>query len=260
MLYHWPAALCHASVLRLHGLTPPTGISAEVIHVAVDATRRPRARDGIRAHRVVRLDERLQPSRTPPRVRLEDAVLDVASDMRGEASAVAILADACQSRRTTATRLLARLRARTRLPRRSFLLSVLSDVATGVFSVLEHRYLVRVERRHGLPTGRRQRRVCTGRSSEYRDVDYEDFGVVVELDGRLGHEFQTDRWDDLDRDIASVEKGDVTVRAGWRQVLEPCRLAGSVGRVLVARGWTGHLVPCGPDCRAVVVRGPLPAA
>ena len=260
LLYHWPAALCHVSALRVHGLAPPGATSDEVVHVAVEAARRPRARDGIRAHRVVRLHERVQPSRTPPRVRLEDAVLDVASDMRDEASAVAVLADACQSRRTTATRLFARLQARTRLPRRSFLLGVLSDVATGAFSVLEHRYLVRVERRHGLPTGRRQRRVRTGRSSEYRDVDYEDFGVVVELDGRLGHEFQTDRWDDLDRDIASVEKGDVTVRAGWRQVLEPCRLAGSVGRVLVARGWTGHLVPCGPDCRAVVVRGPLPAA
>ena len=43
-----------------------------------------------------------------------------------------------------------------------------------------------------------------GRTSAYRDVDVPALSAVVELDGRLGHEETVDRWDDLDRDIASV--------------------------------------------------------
>ena len=258
VLYHWPAALCHVSALRLHGLGPASAPD-EAIHVAVDATRRPRPRAGIRAHRVTRLDELLQPSRMPPRVRLEDAVLDVASAARDEAAAVAVLADACQSRRTTAGRLWRRLGARPKLPRRKFLSALLVDVASGAYSVLEHRYLTRVERPHGLPSGRRQRVVRTSRGAAYRDIEYEGLGVVVELDGRLGHELQADRWDDLDRDISSAVEGDVTLRAGWRQVLQPCRLAGAVGRLLVARGWAGAPVPCGPTCTLKRVPGPLPA-
>jgi hypothetical protein len=82
----------------------------------------------------------------------------------------------------------------------------------------------------------------------YRDVDYRRHGVVVELDGRLGHEDQVDRWADMDRDIDAVVSGDVTLRAGWRQVLSPCRLGVAVGRLLVARGWRGRPVPCGPGC------------
>ena len=258
VLYHWPAALCHVSALRLHGLGPASA-SDETIHVAVDATRRPRPRAGIRTHRVRRLGAMLQPSRRPPRVRLEDAVLDVASEARDEAAAVAVLADACQSRRTTAGRLWRRLSARPRLPRRKFLSALLVDVASGAYSVLEHRYLTRVERPHGLPIGRRQRVVRTGRGAAYRDVEYEGLGVVVELDGRLGHELQADRWDDLDRDISSAVNGDVTLRAGWRQVLQPCRMAGVVARLLIARGWAGAPVPCGPTCTLKPVRGPLPA-
>lgn len=259
VLYHWPAALCHVSALRLHGLGSLADSPDEPIHVAVDATRRPRPRAGIRAHRVARLHERLQPSRTPPRVRLEEAVLDVAADTDDDATAVAVLADACQSRRTTAERLRRTLAARPKLRRRRFLLLLLTDVATGTYSVLEHRYLTRVERPHGLPTGRRQRVSRTGRRAAYRDVEYEGLGLVVELDGRLGHELQADRWDDLDRDISSVVGGDVTIRAGWRQALQPCRLAVAVARLLIARGWAGAPRPCGPGCPVSQVRGRLPA-
>lgn len=157
VLYHWPVALCHVSALRVHGLGRVADSPDEPIHVAVDATRRPRPRAGIRAYRVARLHERLQPSRTPPRVRLEEAVLDVAADTDDEATAVAVLADACQYRRTTAGRLRRTLATRPKLRRRRFLLPLLTDVETGTYSVLEHRYLTRVERPHGLPTGRRQR-------------------------------------------------------------------------------------------------------
>jgi hypothetical protein len=266
VLLCWPAALSHDSALRAHRpdarRDPGTGAADGPIHVAIDVRRRQAEREGIRLHRVTGLDGRVQRNRTPPRVRFEEAVLQVASDASDEATAVAVIADACQSHRTTPERLVSALRGRPRLPRRRFLMALLEDVATGAYSVLEHRYLARVERPHGLPTGRRQRRVRHGRAPAYRDVDYRGFGVVVELDGRLGHEQQADRWDDLDRDIDSVVAGDVTVRVGWRQVLSPCRLAAVVGRLLAARGWSGALRACGPGCSvapARPVRGTSPA-
>ncbi len=118
----------------------------------------------------------------------------------------------------------------------------------GAYSALERRYLTRVERPHGLPVARRQRRVRPGRSIGYRDVDYLGLRTVVELDGRLGHERANDRWADLDRDVDSAVAGDLTLRAGWKQVLDPCRLAAAVTRVLVARGWTGRPTGCRPGC------------
>jgi hypothetical protein len=254
VLYYWPAALSHDSALALPQggpAQPPT----DPIHVAIDARRRQRRRPGIHVHRMTQLQQNIQPNRLPPRIAFDVAVLQVASEAVDESAAVAVLADACQSRRTTAHRLAERLGDLPRLPRRRLMGGLLADVASGVFSVLEHRYLVQVERRHGLPRGLRQHRVKQSRGAAYRDVEYRGYGTVVELDGRLGHEFSADRWDDLDRDIDSALAGDTTVRVGWRQVLDPCRLAGLIARLLAARGWAGDLRACGPACTAARVRG-----
>jgi hypothetical protein len=175
-----------------------------------------------------------------------------------DAAAVAVLGDACQLRRTTPQRLADALLDLSRLPRRRLLTEVLDDVAAGACSALERRYLLRVERPHGLPTAQRQRRVREGRSSAYRDVEYLGTGLVVELDGRLGHERPADRWADLDRDVATALRGGLTVRLGWQQSLQPCRTAAAVSLLLAARGWTGRPVLCSPDC-CVRVRGDLSA-
>lgn len=257
VLYYWPSALHGESALHAHHGTGLDVVDDRTIHIAIDERRRQRRRDGVRLHRVSRLKERVQPSRDPARVTLEHAVIDVASAAHDEAAAVAELADAVQSRRTTPARLTETVRGRRRTPRRRFLLELLADVATGAYSALEHRYLTRVERPHGLPTGARQRRVRIGRTPAYRDVEYRRYGVVVELDGRLGHEQQADRWSDMDRDIDAVVSGDVTLRAGWRQALAPCRLAVAVGRLLMARGWSARPTACGPSC-AVIGAFPAP--
>ncbi len=251
VLYYWPCALYGASAIQVHHGTGLDVVDDRTIHVAIDERRRQRRRVGVRVHRVSRLSERVQSSRTPARVSLEHAVVDVASAAPDDAAAVAVLADACQSRRTTPERLATALRGRRRTPRRRFLLALLVDVAAGAYSALEHQYLTRVERPHGLPSGKRQRRVRIGRTPAYRDVDYRRHGVVVELDGRLGHEEQMDRWDDIDRDIDTVVSGDVTLRAGWRQALAPCRLAVAVGRLLVARGWSARPTACGAGCAVI---------
>lgn len=261
VLYYWPAALTDESALRIQGLrdTGQRGAHDERIHVAVSRDRRVRELDGVHLHHVSRLPTLLQPNRLPARVRLEHALLGVAARARRESDAIAVLADACQTRRTTPGRLVQALDDRPTLRRRRFLLAVLQDVSEGVYSVLEHRYLTRVERPHGLPTAKRQRVVRAGRTVGYRDVEYLGLRTVVELDGRLGHEWARDRWADLDRDVHSAVEGDLTVRVGWPHVEDPCRTAIAVARILRARGWTGRSQPCSDSCPVRVGCGGSPA-
>lgn len=259
LLRYWPAALAGASALHAFGLRFHAG--GEGIEVAVEAHRRVDRVTGIRVHRLKDFSSLALLHLSPPRLPLEHAVLTVASRARTEDGAVAVISDACQTRRTTVEMLRETVVAMPRLPRRAFLLPILEDVATGAYSVLERRYLTHVERPHGLPTARRQRWVRPVRKAGYRDVDYLGLRTVVELDGRLGHEWTADRWTDLDRDIDSVVAGDLTLRAGWRQVLEPCRLATGVARVLIARGWEGRPRGCSARCQVADIGGfPAPGA
>ena len=247
VLLHWPAALAGGSALRAHGLSRGRGGSS-TIEIAVALDRHPVDPAGVRSIRLTKFEDAAQLNLSPPRVRVEHAALTVAAKAGTDDEAVAVLADACQLRRTTPDRLASALRGRPRLRRRRLLLEILDDVSSGAYSALERRYFVRVERPHGLPTGSRQRKVRVGRTTAYRDVDYLGLHTLVELDGRLGHELANDRWDDLERDIDSAVAGDLTVRAGWRQVLNPCRLAAAVAKLLMARAWTGAPRPCGPGC------------
>ncbi len=259
VLYCWPAVLTGSSALRAFGVRTGRQDDDAPIQVAVDARRFVTPCAGVTVTRLRNFSEVALTHLGPPRVRLEHALLTVASGAADDAAAVGVLADSCQSRRTTAPRLLQALRGRSRLPRRGLLLEILDDVATGAFSVLERRYLRDVERRHGLPRGTRQRRIRRGNKSAYRDVEYRAFRTVVELDGRLCHEASADHWADLDRDIESAEQGDLTIRAEIKQVLDPCRLAAGIARILIARGWTGRPRPCRPGCPVGKLCASLPA-
>lgn len=199
------------------------------------AIRRPHAPDGVRLVRLRRFDEVTQLRLSPPRVRIEAALLRVASRSPTDDGIVAVLGDACQGGRTTVRRLGAEL---------ATIEAVLADVAAGTCSALERRYLRDVERAHGLPRAGRQ----STTAATVRDVEYKAWRTLVELDGRLGHEWTSDRWDDLDRDVDAAVDGHLTVRIGWRQVLQPCRLAERMARILVARGWPGRARSCGPCC------------
>ena len=75
---------------------------------------------------------------------------------------------------------------------------------------------------------------------------------MVELDGFMFHNSPSSRDADLERDLDAAVAGKGTVRLGWGQVFgRPCRTAGKIGRLLAARGWTGTIQRCGPDCEAV---------
>lgn len=251
VLYCAPAALTGRQALKKYGVRLGRDADREeppgIVDVAVARHRRVESRPGIRTVRLARFDKDVLTNLSPPRVRLEQIVLDLAATSE-EAGAVAVLCAAVQCRRTTPDRLLDALELRPRFRHRALLRKILADVASGAYSVLEREYLLRVERDHGLPSGERQRHVRVGRSNTYRDVEYVGLHTVIELDGRLGHELALDRWDDLERDVDALSAGAITARLCWAQVLEPCRVAAAVSRILVARGWGGVAKPCSPGC------------
>ena len=158
------------------------------------------------------------------------------------------LADVCQTRRTTAARIGEVLGMRGRVPGKALMLDLLDDLATGACSVLEREYL-RIESLHGLPEGKRQKPSTSAGKSAYRDVDYEEFGVLVELNGRAFHDDALS-WDlDALRDLDTLVDSDrPTVRLTYGLVFgSPCQTMAKVGVLLRRRGWTGTIRRC-PDC------------
>lgn len=248
VLSAWPAALAHESALRAVEGPGRRDRDEDTIHVLVDHVRTVVAPPGVRVHRSRRASSRILWNTGPPRVRYEDAALDVALDAPDDLAALAVLAAALQGRRTTARRLLDSLGTRRRVSRRDWFAAVLRDLAEGTCSVLEHEYLVRVERPHHLPSGRRQRRAMSTVGIVHRDVAYNE-PLVVELDGRLFHNSAGQRDRDFERDLDAAADALETIRLSWGQVhARGCATAAKLALVLQRRGWTGSPVPCGPGC------------
>jgi hypothetical protein len=247
-LWAWPAALAHQSALRAVEGPGHRDRQEDTIHVVVDHRRTVVAPAGVRVHRRRDVTSRSLWNTCPPRLRYEDAALDVALDARDDLAALGVLAAALQGRRTTARRLQDTLRTRSRVSRRDWFVAVLRDLAEGSCSVLEHEYLVRVERPHGLPLGTRQRRARATVGVVYRDVEYA-VPLVVELDGRLFHNSAGQRDRDFERDLDAAVDALQTVRLSWGQVhARGCATAAKLALVLQGRGWTGSPVSCGPGC------------
>ena len=239
------AVASHRTAARLHGLVDH---DPDEIQVLIPATRRVARPSRVEVSTCADVASRTAPSGWPSRTTVEDTVLDLAA--AGDAdNAIAWLSKGCQRRRTTTARLAEALGRRTRHRWRELLVDALSDVADGVESVLEYRYVRRVERPHGLPEARRQRIVVSGGRRRRTDNDYEPFGLIVELDGRLGHE-GAGVFRDRARDNITAASGKVSLRFGWADVdAKACEVAQDVALVLWSRGWRGRLRQCGVGCR-----------
>jgi hypothetical protein len=184
---------------------------------------------------------------SPPRLGVEDAVLDLAN-ARAAAEVVGLVTTAVQRRMTTPDRLRSRLEQRSRHAHRALLIGMLADVAEGAESALELRYLRTVERPHGLPRGDRQN---SRRGLRFvRDVKYQGFGLLVELDGRDGHA-DVGRFRDMNRDNLHALLDELTLRYGWFDVSgRACAVAHQVYRALVRGGYTEPFRRCA-NCRTV---------
>ena len=106
--------------------------------------------------------------------------------------------------------------------------------------------------RQGKPQPERGREVCrpVGLPVTAQDVRYDDYGLIVELDGRAFHDSPRARDDDAARDLAELAvRDDATARVTYGLVFrDGCTTAARIASVLIRRGWTGTPHRC-PECR-----------
>jgi hypothetical protein len=239
------AALSHQTAAELDRLTDRP---SSRIHVTIPAARRITPITGVVLHARHDAGRARHPARLPPRLRIEETVFDLANQCEEICDAVAWISAALGRRLTTQERLSETMDSRARIRWRKELACLLSPDLAGIHSALEYRYVRHVEQPHGLPAGKRQARSMLGRRPAYRDVLYEDYGLTVELDGRLAHPGDT-RWQDIWRDNASAADGIITLRYGYRDlVAAPCLIASQVSGVLRTRGWQGAARACAARC------------
>jgi hypothetical protein len=183
----------------------------------------------------------------PPRTRVEETVLDLAESARTIDDVCGWVTRAFARDLTDEARMREAMRARRRLRWRADLHELIVAAAGGDHSVLEFRYHRDVEQAHGLPEPDRQV-PFSGRRAGRRDRVYQEYAVVVELDGRVAHAAE-DKWKDTTRDNAAAVDGKQSLRYGWSHVKwQPCETAVEVAKVLRLRGWTGLPRPCSPAC------------
>jgi hypothetical protein len=239
------ATLSHQTAAELSGLlaTPEP-----LIHVTVPSGTQVARIPGAVLHYSGRLAHARHPVLEPARTRIAETVLDMGQAAGTLDRALGWVFLACGSRRTTAGRIAAAMALRPRMRWRADLAMALDVARDGAHSLLEFRYMNRVERPHSLPVGTRQHPVRRGGRRQYQDVLYEAFGVVVELDGRAAHPDEF-RLRDTRRDNANIAEGQVTLRYTWADVTErACSAAGEVAGALMRRGWPGAPRRCGRTC------------
>ena len=241
------AMLSYETAAELQRLT---GRPAKTIHVTVpEAAPRLARSSGVSIHRSARAVEAVLGQSNPPRTKVEETVLDLTQAAANFDDVCGWITRAFARDLTDEDRLRAAMRQRPRLRWRADLHELIAAAASGDHSVLEYRYDRDVERAHGLPEPVRQAPFADpdGRRGR-RDRVYRAYGVVVELDGRLGHGPE-DQWRDKDRDNAAALDGHQSLRYGWTNVRwHPCATALQVARVLRVHGWDGWPRPCSPGC------------
>jgi len=242
------AVLSHQTAAERHGLIDGP---SSLITITVPAARHP-ARVKIPGIIIYRSDAILRtthPAMVPPCTRVEDTVLDLIQIAPTFEDAYEWVCRAVGRRRTTADRIRQAMDVRKKMRWRKELTLALGDAAEGALSLLEYRYVHRVERPHGLPAARRQARIRQRTGNRYLDNLYEEYGVCSELDGTAAHPAD-EQWRDKRRDNANAVQGIVTLRFGLADLgNRRCETAASVAAVLRLRGWTGTAHPCSrPGC------------
>lgn len=251
VLYGGPGArLSHetaAEVIRLADRESP------LVHVAIPASRRVRAPRGVAIHISSGGSSGWRFARgIPPHTFAEETVIDLVHAATNLDDVIGYVTGAFARDLTSEERLRQEAAARKRLRWRADLDEIILRAADGAHSVLEFRYDRDVEQAHGLPHARQQ--VAFTKSSGRRgrrDRCYEEYDLIIELDGRRYHPAERRHLDQA-RDNDAIATGGSTLRYGWDDVTRrPCATAAQVHAALAKRGYTGPLKPCSPTCGAL---------
>ena len=238
----WPlAVLSHGSSAYARGWTK---LAPSDIDVTVPYNRRVREQPGVRTHRSRSYLHIVEAETELPRTTAARTVVDLLRACTNETEASALVLEAIRRGLVSSGKLWSELQADRRHPWRATAVKSLDFAAGGLQSILEVRWL-EIETDHGLPHGRRQAKVIQGGRVQFQDVSYDDYGLVVELDGRLGHEEIEGRLRDMRRDNRNVIAGRATLRFGYFDLTQNgCDAARQVAAVLKRAGWNGTLGTC----------------
>ncbi len=239
------AAFRGRTAAHLWGLvqTPP-----DVVEVVVPQRRQVRVGGPVRVKRSMRWDDLVDDRAYPWRTTVVSTVLDVATD--GSAvDALSFVARAVQKELVSPAQLRQELTARGGHRYSRVLKPALVVVEEGAQSGAEVLYVRDVERAHGLPRSQAQAPSDAGRR-RWHDHEYAPYRLIVEVDGRLGHEQWSDRVRDGQRDRLLLGSDRTTTRVFWVDVaVTPCRTARDIAAILTSRGWTGRVRACRrPGC------------
>jgi len=223
-----------------------------LIHVTIATSRRVVPPMGVAIHRSANPGTAWRFARgVPPHTFAEETVIDLVHAATDLDDAIAYVTRAFARNLTSEERLRREAAARKKLRWRADLDEIIPRAAGGAHSVLEYRYDRDVEQAHGLPPASKQARFIKPDGSRgRRDRYYEEYGLVIELDGRQYHPDER-RGLDQARDNDATAAGGSTLRYGWADVTrKQCAAAAQVHAALIERGYTGPLKPCSPACGA----------
>ncbi len=186
----------------------------------------------------------------PPAVKLADTVIDLSEQLASRRAIGDLVTSACRSAHASPARIRTALSLRPTVINRAHLEGVLLEIEGGADSVLEIDGVQLVLRPHGLPEGEGQVRSSNRGAAIFHDRLIQEYALVLEFDGALGHDGYSDRIRDHRRDNAVAAAGGQTLRFDWSAVHDtPCETAAIIARVLRQRGWAGIALECGPRCR-----------
>lgn len=195
------------SALQAAGLH---GWSEDTVHISALHHHNVRRIDGVTVHKVIRRVEGERAGAGVPRTKPAVAAIRAGHWAVSDAQAATLMAMAVQQRLTTGQQLLDAVDVVKGRTRRAFILRIARDVADGAQALGELQFADACRRR-GLPTPSRQvLRRLPGRRA-YLDVYFDDYGLVVEIDG-AGHLWGLKSVDDNLRENAVVIGGDRVLR------------------------------------------------
>ena len=252
VLYAGPGALLsHETAAEVLGLTDRR---CPVIHVTIPARRRVKPPSGVAVHRSYFDYPQWRPQRgIPPHTFYGETIIDLVAAADNLDDVIAWVSRAIAGNLLGEAQLKAAATARPRFRWRDQIDEVIERVAGGSHFPLEFRYDRDVERAHGLPTsGKQVKFVKPDGSRGFRDRCYEEYGLIVELDGNEFHTTER-RGQDRERDNEAAATTGATLRYSWADIdAAPCDTAGQVYRALRKRGYPGAIRPCSATCRALL--------